>query len=359
VQRSTIRLEPGAGALPLASNSERFVCATILAAYKEAARAIDIDPFSFLRRARLPLDGEDSGELKIPYRRLLELISSTAEAAGVPDLALTVVEALRPSSFGVVGLLAGAQPTMLDGLDVIRRYWRRQDDGVRLVITVSGETACVRLVLSSRAGCKPLPPSKLPLGVLLRAIQSIVGSDWRPAQTAFVKEAPTCLGRFLEVFGPVTFGAPFNSITFPAEDLSRPLPHANPILAKVLEEQLGARVEPRPVADWLSEVRGVVEVLLPTGNCSVHCVAGYLGVERRTVHRRLAEVGETFSSIVQATRLRLAAAHRREGAGRLADLSTRLGFSSQSVFSRWFRQTYGVSASRWMRLQQPDGRHVS
>ncbi|WP_010595148.1 helix-turn-helix domain-containing protein, partial [Rhodococcus sp. P14] len=68
---------------------------------------------------------------------------------------------------------------------------------------------------------------------------------------------------------------------------------------------------------------------------------------RRTVHRRLADEGETFSSVLDATRADLAT--RMVGSGRhsLTEVSDLLSFSAPSNFSRWFRNRFGCSPSRW------------
>ena len=56
----------------------------------------------------------------------------------------------------------------------------------------------------------------------------------------------------------------------------------------------------------MARVRELIEVLLPTGHCSIVQVARSLGVGRRTVQRRRADSGETFSSLLNAVRAELA-----------------------------------------------------
>jgi AraC-like DNA-binding protein len=94
------------------------------------------------------------------------------------------------------------------------------------------------------------------------------------------------------------------------------------------------------------KVRELVRLLLSSGNCSAEKVARGLGVDRRTVHRHLAAVGETFSSVLNEARIEIAAqllaSHRP-----LAEIAERLGFSGAPAFSRWFRQSFGCSPSSW------------
>jgi len=81
-------------------------------------------------------------------------------------------------------------------------------------------------------------------------------------------------------------------------------------------------------------VRELVELLLPTGRCSVEHVARSLGVDRRTVHRRLASEGQTFTSLVDGTRRDLAARLVRGQNRPLTEVAEMLGFSSHSNFTR-------------------------
>ncbi len=58
----------------------------------------------------------------------------------------------------------------------------------------------------------------------------------------------------------------------------------------------------QPVITADASVRQLVFALLPSGRCTSNVVAQRLGVDRKTVHRRLAARGETFSSILNEVR---------------------------------------------------------
>jgi AraC-like DNA-binding protein len=82
---------------------------------------------------------------------------------------------------------------------------------------------------------------------------------------------------------------------------------------------------------------------LPSGRCSIEQVADHLGVVCRTVQRRLAEEGQSFSSIVNDIRTELAARHVVESDRPLTEVATLLGFSAPSGFSRWYHAQFGCS----------------
>jgi AraC-like DNA-binding protein len=67
----------------------------------------------------------------------------------------------------------------------------------------------------------------------------------------------------------------------------------------------------------------------------------------RTLNRRLADEGESFSSILHATRVGFAERYLGDARYSMTDIATRLGFAAPSAFTRWFHQQYGVSPSVW------------
>ena len=91
------------------------------------------------------------------------------------------------------------------------------------------------------------------------------------------------------------------------------------------------------------EVRSLVRDTLPLGGCSVEEVAHHLGVDRRTVHRHLAQSGETFSSLTDDVRGELAESYLEGNLGRPADIAELLGFSALSAFSRWHKRHFGFT----------------
>ena len=99
----------------------------------------------------------------------------------------------------------------------------------------------------------------------------------------------------------------------------------------------------RPDMTLADKVRWLVRDMLPLGRCSVEKVAQHLGVDRRTVHRHLAQSGETFSSLVDDVRGELAENYLEGNKGRLTDVADLLGFSALSAFSRWHKRHFGFT----------------
>ena len=187
--------------------------------------------------------------------------------------------------------------------------------------------------------------AELAIGVVFRVLQTFMGRQWRPLRVCFSHDAPTDRTEHDRLFGcRVEFGQAFNGIVCSRRDLDVANPTADPGLARLARQMLDAY--PQQNSDKLAgQVRQLVVNLLGTGACTVEVIAQHLGVDRRTVHRRLAHEGETFSQIVGSVRRELAAAFLKDPNRNLAEVSALLGVSSLSGFSRWHRQQFGETAS--------------
>ncbi|MFI6599385.1 helix-turn-helix domain-containing protein [Nonomuraea sp. NPDC050536] len=65
------------------------------------------------------------------------------------------------------------------------------------------------------------------------------------------------------------------------------------------------------------------------------------------VHRHLARSGETFSSVLNSTRVQLAHQYLGNQNRPLTQIAELLGFSALSTFSRWFSGEFGSSPKAW------------
>jgi len=98
----------------------------------------------------------------------------------------------------------------------------------------------------------------------------------------------------------------------------------------------------------------MVEVLLPTGRCSLVHVSRALSIPPRTLRRHLGEGGESFSAIVNGVRVQWAERYLANDAYSLTQIGQLLGFAAPSAFSGWFRGHYGTTATEWRQRTHPD-----
>jgi AraC-like DNA-binding protein len=313
--------------------------------YADVARHAGLDPSRMLSEFGVPSRCLKEPELKVPIDAVRRLLEASAERSGVEGFGLLMAEARRLSNLGPLGLLIREQPTMRLALEALVRYSNRLNEALFLTIEESQEVVVLREELIVGGSGSVRQSTELAIGVAFRMLRTFLGSEWRPRRVCFAHDAPTDRSIHERVFGRnVEFGHDFNGIVCARTDLDVVNPDADPVVARLARQMLEANPASK-TADMSTRVRELVVMLLGTGTCTIDRVAQHLGIDRRTIHRRLANEGATFSGLVEAVRLELADRYVKDPHRSLAEVSLLLGFSAPSGFSRWYRQRFKAKPS--------------
>jgi AraC-like DNA-binding protein len=190
------------------------------------------------------------------------------------------------------------------------------------------------------------------MGQHVRIFRRLLGEQWLPAGATFVHAPPKSLDTHHRVFGSnVKFDQPANMLLFSRADLDAPNPNADPEMARVIQHYIDGLIGEAP-AGVSDQVFELASELLPTGRCNIQVVSRQMGVDPRTLQRRLAESGVGFHDIVQKARMGLAAQYIEDSDRPLVEVADMLGFSALSGFSHWHRVHCGCSASERRRAAQ-------
>ena len=313
--------------------------------YADVARRVGLDPDRMLREFGLPQRCLVDAEIKIPIDAARRLLEVSAERSRVEAFGLLMAEARRLSNLGPLGLLIREQPTLRLAVEAFVRYGRRLNEELLLAIEEAGEVVVLREELIVGHAGPVRQSTELAIGVAFLMLRTLLGADWRPRRVCFAHDAPADRSVHEHLFGRnVEFGHDFNGIVCARTDLDVVNPDADPVVARLARQMLEAHPASK-TADMSTRVRELVVMLLGTGTCTIDRVAQHLGVDRRTVHRRLANEGATFSGLVEAVRLELAERYVKDPHRSLAEVSLLLGFSAPSGFSRWYRQRFKAKPS--------------
>jgi AraC-like DNA-binding protein len=319
----------------------------ILTGYAALARSLGLVPERLVRSVGLDLAALDDLDARISAQAFADLLERSNEAARIDDFGLRLAESRAVGILGPIGIVVHQEPDLRSALSSLARYLPFHNESLVLRLDESGNLAILRMdVLTSSGPGGGRQVTELSLGAFFRILSRLAGPDWKPLRVCFEHAAPRSIGTYRRFFGcRVDFENEFNAIVFRATDLDTPLAMSDAMLAKYAHRYLDS-IMVHGTAPVSQKVRELVRLLLSSGNCSAEKVARGLGVDRRTVHRHLAAVGETFSSVLNEARIEIAAqllaSHRP-----LAEIAERLGFSGAPAFSRWFRQSFGCSPSSW------------
>ncbi len=313
--------------------------------YAEVARQAGLDPFRMLSEFGLPPTCLKEPEHLIPIDAVRGLLEASAERSGVEGFGLLMAEARRLSNLGPLGLLIREQPTMRLALEALVRYSNRLNEALFLTLEESQEVVVLREELIVGGSGSVRQSTELAIGVAFRMLRAFLGPEWRPRRVCFAHDAPGDRSIHERIFGRnVEFGHDFNGIVCARADLDVVNPDADPVVARLARQMLEANPASKP-PNMTVRVRELVVMLIGTGTCTIDRVAQHLGIDRRTIHRRLANEGKTFSDLVEAVRRELAQRYVKDRHRSLSEISSLLGFSAPSGFSRWYRQRFKTKPS--------------
>jgi AraC-like DNA-binding protein len=314
--------------------------------YAEVARVAGLDPQALLAGAGLSPTCLNDPDLRIPADAVRSLLEASAQASGLDNFGLRMAETRRLSNLGPVALVAREEPTVRRVMQALIQYSHLLNEALFLKLDEAEGIAVLREELLVGQSGSSRQATELMVGVTFRNLKFFLGAAWNPLRVCFTHQPPRDPSVHFRVFGyAVEFGQDFNGLVCTARDMDAPNPMADLVMARYARQILDASSGSGRMSA-VDEVRHVLFVLLPSGECSIDKVAQQLGVDRRTVHRRLAREGTTFSDVLSAIRRELAGHYLDDGKRPLSQIAELLGFSALSAFSRWYKQQFGEVAAR-------------
>src|SRR4051794_5492192 len=315
--------------------------------YLGLARSGRLDPTRILTDAGLAVADLAVPDKWVPAVAVSRVLERSANESGSEDFGLRLAGLRRLATLGPLSVVLSQEPYLRSALTLLCRYEHSYNEALRMCLDEDGDLATMRLWFEFGEPAPTRQATELATAALLGIVRELLGRQWEPLSLCFTHRAPASLAGHRAVFGSrLKFGHEFTGLVLYAAELDAANTSSDPLL-RPYADQLRRALGAPPAATVTGQVTRLVEMLLPVGRCSTHQVARSLGVTQRTLHRRLATEGQSFSSIVHATRETLAERYLSADRYSLTDVSELLGFAAPSAFSRWFRGRFGVTPTGW------------
>ena len=266
--------------------------------------------------------------------------AAVAETAD-PHFGLKVAGYIRPSTFHVVGYAMSCSATLGDALHRFARYAKLISSSVTVALT----DAPGRLRVQVNIETDGEPPIAQTVDAVLASIVCfsgwISGEDIAPAEVHFKHERLGDSKEYARVLKcPVLFNQKEDCIVFDAADMARPVLSADEQLAASLDSMAISQVA-QMSGRFSRKVRECLLKQFASGAVSKRATAQLMCMTDRTLLRRLKEEGTTFQEVLDRLREELACEHLRRTDVTVQDISSMLGFSDASTFSRAFKRWTG------------------
>jgi AraC-like DNA-binding protein len=174
----------------------------------------------------------------------------------------------------------------------------------------------------------------------------------RPLRVDFTYPQPRNTQVLRETFGTALyFNQPVSALHYDRKLLDNPQLHVSTrFYDGVVEEFSAFFSEDASGADPFSlNLHAAIRRLLPTGNCSIDCIAGDMNVSRRTLQRRLKERDGNFQQLLQQVKSTLARKYLEDRSLSIIEIALLLGYADPSSFSAAFKSWTGSTPTEYRR----------
>jgi len=324
-----------------------------LAYFKRLALALDLDPVALLKETGIDRRHLEDLGLTLPVPAAYELVESAALSSGIEDFGLHLGEAYGLPDLGPVGLLMREELTVRDALQTMISLRNLHSDLDSTYMHLEeGETPIFRTDIIRKDKTLFRQSTDFIMALNVHILRSLLGEEWAPASVCFTHSRPKPSTRFNRFFRcPIHFEHEFNGIVLRQRELDRKMPPSSSVIRWQMDRFLQA-IDIVPGNVCVHRAAQIIAIALPRGQVNAQATARCLGVDRRTLHRRLARAGVNYSKLVENIRKNLAAQYIVGSDRPLLDVASMLGFSSSSAFIRWFRRSFDCTPKAWRKAQR-------
>ena len=306
-----------------------------------------------LQKAGLTARQVDDRDAWLSVQRESAFLELAAAALNDPFLGFHLARKLDLREVGLLHYLMASADIFGDALRRAARYSTTRIEGTLVKYRSNGD---VTISYEHLGVPRHLDRHQIESRVtgLVREARHLTGRNVSPLSVKFIHHRGENLSELNAFFGTdVEFGADVDELAFAAAVEDMPVVSADPYLHRLLlrycEEALAQRRS--SVHTLRAEVENAIATLLPHGQVRADGIARRLGTSERTLARRLASEGLTFTTILNELKLDLARRHVQDSSLSISQIAWLLGYQEVSAFNHAFKRWTGTTP-RKMRAQQ-------
>lgn len=319
--------------------------ATLLG-FRDLALSLGSEPESLLRDCGIDATVLDDPNGFIAFPAMAQLLERAAQRLDCPDFGLRLAAAQAAQGatriLGPLDVAMRNSPTLGDAFRYCAEHMSACSTATRITLEELPRERRVLMQFEQLAGSEAATPQSIEHGLAATqyATRALSGGRASAREVWFTHKPIASAAVYRASFNAtVRFNQSVIGLFFSAQDLSLPVPEADPQLYEIATSYIDDRF-PAATSSLGSRVRAMIARLLVEGDCSPERVAEALGLHLRTLQRRLREEGLSFEGIKDSVRRDVALRYLQQPNIPLVKVTEILGYSETSVLSRschrWF-----------------------
>jgi AraC-like DNA-binding protein len=282
----------------------------------------------------------------VPSGQVYRLLEEIAGGIDIEELALDVATATTAADMGPLGFALRSAPTGRLALDLLVRFQRAVNTVARFhLLDADGEITLAEDRVGPD-GLGRLIAAEITAMTNIHFGRRLFGDDFRPIRVAVPRR-----GRFRRYAAfagcPVAGGAPRAAVTFAAALVHASRPEGDEEMFRFLSELLAERAGPPDAGSAVAALRRELAAALWDGEPTVAEMARRLGWAARSLQRRLAGEGRSFSQVLDELRHELSLAYLARPKFAIPEVAFALGFHEVASFHRAFRRWEGTTPAAY------------
>ncbi|MFP5431103.1 MAG: AraC family transcriptional regulator [Gammaproteobacteria bacterium] len=318
----------------------------------------DMELETVAEHAGIPVARLEDLDGMISIGDVVKLVGSTLELTGDPALGLHVGQEISVKMLDMFGMMVSSAPDARAAIQTLTRYSPlistlaraeviEEGDRVRIVLHLHEELLaidnnyCVEVIATG-------------FFYLMRRLVDgpVIMRRWRSQ-----RPAPAWIAEYHDALGEETefcFEAGENSVEFDRAILDLPMKRHSPGLYQQLHMQAAKRMASLPNPERTStSVKRLIDENLGRQLIDLPLIADLMGLNPRTLQRRLKEENVTFQSLHDSSRYRMACDQLAQQTQSVEDIAAMLGYSEPANFYRAFKTWSGVTPNDYRRQYKP------
>lgn len=319
-----------------------------IAAIPELVAEADLDLADLLAAAGIEQGLFSNAENLVSYRAVGRLIELCVEATGFEDFGLRVGMRQSASVLGLGGYVGANAPTVFQALETMIGSLKLSDTGGSANLVLEQGYAMLRWIVVAPDAPAIDHIDDMAIAIMFNILSALCGKRWRAVEVCLTRKRPKNTALYLQFFNaPVRFQTDVACVTFEDGWLGEPVRDRDSQLHEILSPILAQALAEKGDC-FRARLCDILRAQVLSGPLTPDRAAASLGVSVRTLSRRLADEGATFSELAQLVRLEVAQRTLRSGKS-LAEIAAMLGYSDPTAFIRAFKQMTGMTPARWRR----------
>jgi AraC-like DNA-binding protein len=317
----------------------------------ELAGRWQIPPDELLSETGLDENALEDPLGRFPLQKMCDLLVRARLLTGEPGLGYYDGLQKPPASYGTLGFAALHAASVREALGLAVKFAPLFSTALSLEVQFHGDFATVCLEENADLGAAR-DIVIISMSLRLQTICNALTGRHQDFSAEFAIAEPPYQSRFAHLVPKWRFGLPANRTLLDAATLNAPIVTADSTGLHV------ARALCERALDQLGYDEGLVERVRHLiakdegGFRSVDEVASHIHVSGRTLKRRLATQGVSFSSLTERARRERAIVLLRSGSLSISDVAHRLDYSNASTFVRAFHRWTGTTPAAYRRTHR-------